>query len=357
MKADWFRYARRLSGIRSRRYVAVLVVAAVLLGAGGWQALQLRVTGDISALLPEDAPSVPALNDLQKRFGATNYLIVLFLAPQRKDVSPDLERVAASLGASGYIRKVDYRWEVNRLETQGLYYLQDAKLEEIRDTIKERIRKETLKASPFYVSLDEEEGKEEEAPIAEEFGDLGKVLSEYGEGLALEGDHVYFRKDVDCRAGSGGMAKCDRRVWGMIVTPSRGTTDITYAKALVDDVKERIAATKVDPEVRVLLSGRYNYMATEANDVLKDLNRVSAFGAVAVCGVVLAFFPSLLVLLLVFIPLLLGLALDFGIVRLTIGQLNVVTAGNFAILFGMGVEYGIQVYSRFREETKRGHPY
>ncbi len=356
MKRNWFRFAARLSGIRSGRYKVVLALSALICAVALWQAVQNRLNGDISAMLPDDAPSVKSLNDMTERFGATNFLIILFLAPPELPLSEDLALLAEDLSASDFIKRVDYRWEVKELETHGLYYLERKQLEDLRDTIKDKIRKETLRNNPFYVELDEEE--ETEAIDEEDFTDLGKAIEQYGEGLVLEGDYVYFRKDVDCKHGSdAGRKSCENVVWGMIVTPSEGAADVTYANALIDEVNQIVTDRGLDPSVRVLLSGRYNYLATEADLVLSDLKRVSLIGAGLVGIVVFAFFPNIFILILIFIPLLIGIAIDFGIVHLTIGELNIVTTGNFAILFGMGVAYGVHIYSRFREERKRGHSY
>lgn len=352
MKRNWFKVATRLSGIRSGLYKLVLVVSAVVFGVSLWQALQNEMNGDISVMLPDDAPSVQALDDITQRFGATNFLVILLHASPDIALTQDMERLAASLEKSEYIKRVDYRWRVDELETHGLYYLSAEQLGDLRDTIREKIRKETLRNNPFYVELDEEEEEEVEE---ETFTDLSDAIEQYGEGLALEDDLVYFRKDVDC--DEGGEPGCSNRIWGMIVTPSQGAADVNYANELMEQVREIVAACGFDPSVNILYSGRYNYLATEADLVLRDLRRVSVIGAALVLAVVLAFFPSLFTLILIFIPLAVGLAIDFGIVHLTIGELNVVTTGNFAILFGMGVAYGVHIYSRFREERKSGHGY
>ncbi len=357
MSRNWFKFTSSLSGINSRGYIGVLVASAVVLFASGYLAMHNRINGDITALLPEDAPSARSLDHITKRFGATNTLVLLFLAPPGEPLVPVLEKAASSLGESDHIRRVDFRWSVSDMEEHGLYYLEVEDLEKIRDDIEERIRKEIARNDPFYVSLEEEEEETGEALTEKDFTDLGQLIEKYGEGLALEGDHVYFRKPVDCTKPGDEERVCEHVLWGMIVTPSKGAADVTYAKALIDDVDERLRAIDMPDGVTVYKSGRYNYLATEARFVLGDLRWISIVGTVLVAIVVFAFFPSPMILLLIFIPLILGIAMDFAIVKLTIGELNLVTTGNFAILFGMGVAYGVHIYSRFREEKKRGHTY
>lgn len=361
MRRNWFSATTKLSGIHSRAYIAVLAISAVVLGLSGWQALKNRINGDITALLPEDAPSARSLDHVTKRFGATNTLILLFLAPADEQLTPLMEKTAAELNESEYIRRVDYRWSVADMETHGLYYLDIEELEKIRDAIEERVRKETIEHNPFYVSLDDEEEEEEEVLGEEDFANFEDLIDEYGQqGLALEGDHIYFKQPVNCEEGAEGdeeSRQCKNMVWGMVLTPSKGAADVGYAKKLMADVDRRLDAMDMPEDLEIYNSGRYNYLATEARFVLGDLRRVSVIGAVLVALVVFAFFPSPFILLLIFLPLIIGIAIDFGIVHLTIGELNLVTTSNFAILFGMGVAYGVHIYSRFREEKKRGHPY
>jgi hypothetical protein len=354
MKRNWFRLVVKLSGIHSRAWLLVLGISAVVLVVAAWLALQNRINGDITALLPENAPSAQSLEHITQRFGATNTLILLFLAPPEEDLVDELEQASRSLSESEYIRRVDFRWAVSELEEHGLYYLDVEELERIRDAVEERIEKEYAEQNPFYVSLDDED--EEDLLDEEDFADFDTLIEEYGEGLALVGEHVYFRRPVDC-SGDAGEQQCEHMLWGMILTPSRGAADVNYAKKLMEDVDRRLENVDLPESVTVYESGRYNYLATEAEFVLGDLRRVSVIGAVAVSIVVFAFFPSPFILLLIFIPLITALAIDFAIVRLTIGELNLVTTSNFAILFGMGVAYGVHIYSRFREERKRGHAY
>jgi predicted RND superfamily exporter protein len=341
MNFSIYRILTSLSGIRSRSYVIVLVISAVVFVVFSVFALKNRVNGDVSALAPDHAPSVRTLRSLEKRFGATNTLVVLVLAPVGKDLSGKLDDVAAAVRQSPYVKRVDYRMDTTFFEDRGLYYLTPQELRDLRDQIDERIREETIKSNPFYVDLEDEGKKEKAEPI-----DASKVASRFEGGTYIKDG--FFRKTVD---------NGKREIWGLIVTPSRGTADVNYAKALVRDVDEKIAALNLGKDVEVLMSGKYYYLASEGRQVVGDVQFISTVTTAAVVVAVFAFFPNIFSVLLILLPLIIGLAIDFGIVKLTIGELNVVTSGNFAILFGVGVSYGVHVYSRFREETKVGHAY
>src|SRR5699024_4373155 len=54
------------------------------------------------------------------------------------------------------------------------------------------------------------------------------------------------------------------------------------------------------------------------------------------------------------IPLIISLALTFGITYWVLGTLNIMTAVLFVILFGLGIDYGIHFYGRYIELRSEG---
>jgi len=332
-----------LSGIRSRRYVFVVIISLIVLVVSAYLSFQIKVNGDISKLAPENTPSVRTIREMEKRFGATNTLMVILVSPAGVELSKKLDKLAESLRLSPYVKRVDYRMDTTFFENHGLYFLTEKELLDLKEDIQKRIKEETAKSNPFYVDLEDEEKKSD---VKAEPIDSSKVAGRF-EGA----DYVkngYFRKSVD-----GGR----KEAWGLIVTPKKGSADMTYAESLVRDVKERIRESNMGKNVEVYLSGRYNYLAREAEQVFSDLRVISVVSTVAVLFAVFLFFPNIFSILLIFIPLILGLSIDFAIVKLGIGELNMVTSGTFSILFGIGVAYGVHVYARFREEKKLGHSY
>jgi predicted RND superfamily exporter protein len=341
--SDIYDKIARLSGIRSRRYIFIVIVCMVVLAASAWRSLMIRINGDISALAPENTPSVQTIREMEKRFGATNTLMVIVLAPRGKDMTKKLDVLAASIGKSPHVKRIDYRMDTTFFENRGLYFLTEKELADLKNNIKDRIKEETIKSNPFYFDLDtdEEKAQKKAEPI-----DSAKVANRF-EGASYVKDG-YFRKVVD-----GGK----REAWGLIITPTRGTADMNYAKALVEDVQSRIDSARLGKDIEVYMSGRYHYLAKEAKQVFADLRLISSLSTVAVIVAVFCFFPNIFSIFLIFIPLILGLAIDFAIVQFSIGELNLITSGTFSILFGIGVAYGVHTYARFREERKLGHTY
>ncbi len=57
---------------------------------------------------------------------------------------------------------------------------------------------------------------------------------------------------------------------------------------------------------------------------------------------------------LIFFPLLLSLTYTFALARLIIGHLNIISGFLVAILMGLGIDYGIHLYIRFKQELLKG---
>ena len=65
-------------------------------------------------------------------------------------------------------------------------------------------------------------------------------------------------------------------------------------------------------------------------------------------------FRQLLSPLFIIVPLLMSLSWTFGLTYLVIHNLNQITVCLFAILFGLGIDFGIHIFARYREARRRG---
>ena len=49
-----------------------------------------------------------------------------------------------------------------------------------------------------------------------------------------------------------------------------------------------------------------------------------------------------------------SMAWTFTVTKLAIGDLNMITAFLFVILLGLGIDFGIHIFARYREARRRG---
>ena len=93
----------------------------------------------------------------------------------------------------------------------------------------------------------------------------------------------------------------------------------------------------------------------EENQVIQNDLKNSVIVAVVLVTFILALYNrSILSIILLFIPLITSLSLTFAFTRVLIGHVNIVSGFLVAILTGLGINYGIHLYIRFKQELRKG---
>ncbi|OPX24384.1 MAG: RND transporter [Candidatus Latescibacteria bacterium 4484_107] len=168
--------------------------------------------------------------------------------------------------------------------------------------------------------------------------DTRNAIAQYFELYAMSGDAEDFEKMVDF--------PCEHAV----ITARINTT----STAKLSHVVHRIGAmVKDDPDV--LLVGGFGV-------VLSDLAKLMVHGqflslglaTVLVALLLMILFRSVTAGLISAIPLLLSMAILFGLMGLFGIELNIVTAMLSSIMIGVGIDYTIHFLWRYREERQNG---
>ena len=87
---------------------------------------------------------------------------------------------------------------------------------------------------------------------------------------------------------------------------------------------------------------------------MQDLKSTAAYSIFGVLLLISLYFRQIFASIFITLPLLMGLTWTFGVTYVVIGSLNMITVGLFAILFGLGIDFGIHIFARYREARRRG---
>ncbi len=143
----------------------------------------------------------------------------------------------------------------------------------------------------------------------------------------------------------------------IFVKPNGTVTDTDFTKQYVRSVQEAIDQTELDkdiPELTINLTGSLIVRLEENQFIRNDLKKSAMVAALLASCVVLIYTRSWFSIPLIIFPLLLSLSYTFALTRLFIGHLNIISGFLVAILMGLGIDYGIHLYIRFKQELLKG---
>ena len=333
------RYVRALS----RHDLAICVGALALFVVALLTAGRLHLRSDFRELLPQDDPELKALQKIGDRLGGRSTLVIAVEGPEPAANRRFADALVASLQplVGRDLSAIDYRADATKafFEHNKVLYADLADLRRADDNLKKLL---VSRKNPAFVPFaDEDLGEEKDDPAA---------------------DLRQLKRDIEKRRGpqrfpSGYYESADQKLLAIITwTKSSGTGDLSGFQ-IRDDVRRAIAQTAPARygDVRVEITGDVESAIQEHDALKSDIEWVSAVCAVAVLLVIALYYRSVVALTYIFFPTLLGVACAFAIAALTIGYLNTNTAFLGSIILGNGINFGIILLARYREQRGR-HP-
>ncbi len=332
------------------RHGALLWTVAILLAVpAGWRTVRLyqHLRSDIEELLPRNAPSVVAIEELRRRMAGLQYLGVMVDVGRPENI-PAGERFLDDLAAR--VRRYP-RSEVSDVRTGyaaerafveahagSLIALED--LTTIRQRIEDRLHWEYAKKTGTL--LDENEP----APPLN-FGDIERKYASQLGGGDLE------RNRFSNRALASTL---------MIIEVGGFSTGASQAAALIRHVQADVRALggpqHYAPGMRIGLAGDVAISAEEMAALVQDLTLSSVLVVVAVLLALYFFYRWSRSLPALFFPLALAALYAFGLASLPpfgVTELNSNTAFLGSIIVGNGINFGIIQLARYLEARRNGH--
>ncbi|MCX7826874.1 MAG: MMPL family transporter, partial [Verrucomicrobiae bacterium] len=158
----------------------------------------------------------------------------------------------------------------------------------------------------------------------------------------------------------GYFVSYDGRVLYMFIEPASPSRELAHLRRLVDTTREVFAKIQqTQPAyatIKLGLTGDPASAVEEADSTNRDMQ---VFGTVSLIGVTLllmAGFRGFKFPLMLVAALGVGMAWTFGLTVLMIGHLNLLTQVTPIILIGLGMDFGIHLLARYREQQRRGSP-
>jgi len=324
---------------RPLRYVVPAVVLALLsLPLVG----QLELRGDLTALLPENAPAVVDLDRMQDRIGQATTLTVIVHGDSREDVRTFARALATDIEGDTPEHVLAVDWNQGELDQ----YVHDNRflfaghddLVEIRDALAERKEYETARSNPFYIQLDDEEPPDFEELVDRlkegEDADQSGIESDFFEHEETPLVALFLRTDI--RIGEH--------------LDGRDLADEVEARA------QRVATDTGLSDVRWDLGSDLMDSVTEVEALIGEVAIATTATAILVLFSVYLFFLSNRSIPLLGLALVCPVLVTFGFAELTVDYLNSSSAFLGSIVIGNGVNPNVIWLARYFEERREGTP-
>jgi predicted RND superfamily exporter protein len=327
----------------------VWLVALLLAIPAGIRTVSLyrHLKSDIEELLPRDAPSVRALDELRARTPGLQYLGVVVDTGSPENV-PAAERFLDDLAArvrtypKDMVREVRVGREEERafVEKHAALYVSLADLAEVRRRIEARRDYDVAKATGSLM--------DEDAPAPSV--DVSDIEDKY-------------KNDADARDGDGRarFSSAEKHTTMMFIEASGFDTGAERARMLLNRVKADITllggAAKYAPGARVGYASDVAISVEETEALEADLSASSLLVLVAVSLVIVVYYRWWKSILVLMPPLLIGTLYAFALASswpIGITELNSNTAFLGSIIIGNGINVGLVLLARYREERHAG---
>ena len=348
-----------------------LAVAGVLLTA---RALTFQTSS--VQLLPPQHLYVQRFKEYLRDFGELNDIVVVIEAPSVPRAQGYADRLAADIRKLPGAGRVAYRVDPELFTGQALLYLSSEKLEDLADKIRLHRRfLERYAAKPSLAELLEAIADEIARRLALGFVDLG-LDSEPKEKLdagfvdtllGVVGDRLDGRTDDASpwarvftasadQERAGYFLSADDRLLFLLVEPRREAANFTDNEHFVAGIRGAIQALRTEfPDVGAGATGTPALSNDEMLTAFRDSKWSTILAAVLTVASLIVLMRRAVEPLVMLAVLLVSLAWSLGIITAVVGHLTVFSVMFISLLIGIGIDYGVYVVFRYEEELARGH--
>ena len=307
----------------------VLLIALILSGFSIYLAFNLKFNPKMDNLLPQDLPLIKDFNQVVSKTGGSGPLVVVLenLDPIRSsEVIDDLAKILKKIPGTQF---VDAKIPKEYLNNKQLLLIPRGDLLTLESLMTEAIDYARAQFGGFPAFFEEEEpfNPIKLRNLAKDY-QIFEEIEPYHKGKQNSNYYIFIK--------------------------AKGTvTDTDFTEKFIFTVQEAINKSGLEDkysELKIKLTGSMVVRLEENNFIRSDLKNAAVMAAVLAISVIFIYTRSWSSIPLIVFPLLISLTYTFALARLIIGHLNIISGCLVAILMGLGIDYGIHLYIRFKQE-------
>jgi hopanoid biosynthesis associated RND transporter like protein HpnN len=358
---------------------AVTVVAVVFIP-------RVEIVTDRGALVDSDEPAQRRYRQVSEMFGSLSLAVAVLQGPQREALRAAADELAPLLEGDERIRSVFYRLDMAFFQERALLYLTPEQL----DCVDFALSTSSLGApspdgsagllalirsvSGQFATASAETRVPEHCQTLSPLRLLTRLFAEIGAWTtSVERDQLDLLRADDMpeggpSAGQYGVddegylvesqpaaeGESDSHLLFMLVQPESTSSDEAEARAVTAFIRQRGRAIAQRHGVSLGVTGMPAIITDEMGAVRRDVKQTIITSIICVLLLFLVTFRSLRATALVSLPLVLGLIWTAGFAAAVYEHLTMVSVYFAAVLFGLGIAFGIHLLSRFDEARRAG---
>ena len=359
----------------ARPWLTLALAVVLAAGSVAYALNSLRFATSMLRLLPAGEPYVERWRELDRVFNQLDDLVIVVAAPSLPEAKLYAGRLVRELRAARVpLANVAYRIDPKQFEGRALLYLSQDKLKEIRErifdyqefmeafagrpTLDQLVDGVATQIASAYVSgmldLGLSDGKgsldlrfvnDLVAQIATRLDRPAPYKSPWG-GLFVVGDES---------GGAGYFLSDDQRLLFILAEPQSERGTFTGDRVAIEGVRGVVAALRPEfPAVEVGVTGKPALSNDEMTAAFRDSERATVLAFALTLGLLLVAFMRVGKPVLMLLVLVLSLCWSIGVVTLVIGHLSLFSVMFISIVIGIGIDYGIYFLFRYEEELFLG---
>ena len=340
------RLAKAWAAIVCRYAIVILILAGFVTGVAFNKAKNISINTNLEALMPQGAESVKTLNDALRKTGSFASVQIVAHSEDPKLALDYVKAAKAKIDSYDWVESSQYSEDVEVLETHKLLLLS---IEELLD-----LEKKSTELYQNYLAHE----------IAKQIGE-DVTITLRDENVFSDSRTEFDNEIIDqFNAETSGEVSSerffiseDKKTVVLVIWPKKGLESLSDAKRMVIDantVVESLNTNGFADTVEAGVAGRIANKVAQFDAIIGDV-KLGLLGSISLITLLIIFsFRSLIAIPSIFIPLVIGIIWTLGFTAMTIGGLNLITIFLTLILFGLGIDFGIHNFSRYREERREG---
>ena len=346
----------------NRPWWVLCVGLAITLVSIVYSSVFLKMNTDQDDLVSEKIEYHARYKDYLREFGDLEYLYVVVETNKHLSLAKDFTRALAKrLEKLPDIKEVTYQVSNPKLEKSFLLYLPTDQLKVIGDFLPkmERIGNISdvlglMNGMVANVSSADTAGQRQFLETGFRFLDklLDGLTDSAKDGRPYQPfmQQAFFGTD---RAfdEDGFLLSENGKLLFILIMPEKNYKTLAVINEPLKKVRSALDDTRKEfPNVRAGLTGRPVLAADEMSVSNSDMTLATIASIIIVALIFIAYFRRPTRPIMAVFALMCGIAQTFGLTTLVIGHLNILSIVFAVILVGAGIEFGLQIVSRYREE-------